>query len=205
MCAFSASRLLVAGLVAAIAAVPMPAAAESLEIAHAGMLKAPAPNAAPVAPSGWDPVKKQKITGKRTTGAQAQTDLEFLRQRAARLGNDNASTWVRVGQPPTSGQRTADVPLKRGVAGETRKPERGQVAMETLVLQHEGMQAPKAPQGAALDDLPGSPPAPGAIAPTARAPSRAFNPTELSVTKTVPWKQQRHGRAAATPKAIATK
>ena len=205
MYAFSASRLLVAGLVAAIAAARMPASAESLEITHPGMPKAPAPNAAPVAPSGWDPAKKVKITGKPTTGAQAQTDLDFLRQRAARLGKDKASNWIRVAQPPASGQRTADIALKRGIAGETRKPDRGQVAMETLVIQHEGLKVPKAPQGAALDDLPGSPPAPGAIAPAPRAPSRAFNPTELSVTKTVPWKQQRRSRAAATPQAIATK
>ena len=189
MYAFSASRLLVAGLVAAIAAAPMPAVAESLEITHPGMLKPPAPNAAPVAPSGWDPVKKEAITGKPKPGAQAQTDLEFLRQRAARLGS----------------ARKADITSKRGIVGGTRKPDRGQVAMETLVLQHEGLKAPKAPQGAALDDLPGSPPAPGAIAPAPRAPSRAFNPTELSVTKTVPWKQQRRSRAAATPQAIATK
>lgn len=164
-----------------------------------------APNAAPVAPSGWDPAKKEAITGKPTAGAPGQTDWEFLRQRAARLGKDHSSTWIRVGQLPMPGRRSTDITLKRGVVGETRKPNSGQVAMETLVIQHEGMNAPKAPQEAALDDLPGAPPAPGAIAPTARAPSRTFNPTELRVTKTVPWTQQRRSRAAVTRKAIATK
>lgn len=165
----------------------------------------PAPSAAPVTPSGWDPAKKEAITGKATAGAQAQTDWEFLRQRAARLGKDHSSTWIRVGQLPMPGHRSTDITLKRGVVGETRKPNSGQVAMETLVIQHEGMNAPKAPQEAALDDLPGAPPAPGAIAPTARAPSRAFIPTELRVTKTVPWTPQRRTRTAVTPKAIATK
>ena len=215
MIAFHARRPLRFGLLAgalALSAVPGAARAElefveftyqKVERSRA-MTTSPAPSAAPVAPSGWDPVKKEKITGKPKTGAQAQTELEFLRQRAAPLGNDNASNWIRVGQPAASGPRKADVISKR-ITGEARRPDRGQVAMETLVIQHEGMKAPKAPQGAALDDLPSSPPAPGAIAPAPRARSRAFNPTELSVTKTVPWKQQRRSRAAATSKAIAAK
>jgi hypothetical protein len=172
---FRASYFLFAGLIAATVAVPVAAAAETLEIAHVGLKASP------------------------------------------RSPGPRSSTWIRVGQPHTPAPRVTDVTMKRGIVGAPppAAPNSGQVTMEKITIQHEGMNSPKsnpAPTGtrqitiiqelkpkgpsyAALDDLPASPSAPvmpSRLITTRTAPTPSL-PSELKAAKNAPSKQHEGG------------
>jgi len=128
-----------------------------------------------------------------------------------------SSTWIRVSQPHTPAPGIADVTMKRAIvrAPPPAKPNSGQVAMEKITLQHEGMNgpkpnpaptgtrqmtiiqelAPKGPSYTALEDLPALPAAP--VMPsrliTTRTSPAPSAPSELKVAKSVPAKQHEGG------------
>jgi hypothetical protein len=141
MRAFSASHLLLAGLIATAAA-PMAAATEALELSHAGMK--PSPSAAPVSPRGSHSSNWIRVSQPHTS-AHRVTDVTMKR----------GIVGATPGPAPNWGQIAMEkiTIAHEGMNGPKPGPAPSQTRQMTIIQDLK----PKGPSYTALDDLPPAP------------------------------------------------